>query len=206
MRPLQHRLHAQDQLARTEGFDDVVIGTQREARDPVFLRRARRDHDHGDVGECLQVLDELFAPDVGEHQVEDDEEGELLRRGGERILSARSRHDPVPCLLEVDRHDPRDLPVILDDEHRADHVLTLPSLRVMKSYVGRAPPGRVLVARRHVAILRRTRTSRGSQRRWRCHVPTSAYASPRRRATTRYCRSSRTCSRLKDSGSSRRST
>ena len=80
----------------------------------------------GDVTELLQLLDDLLAARIGQHQVEDHEQWGLLLRGVERLLAGVGQDHPVTCLLEVEPDNAGDLPVVLDDEHRTYHGITTP--------------------------------------------------------------------------------
>jgi hypothetical protein len=43
----EDRAHPRQELARRERLDDVVVGAELQARDPVTLLAARREHHHG---------------------------------------------------------------------------------------------------------------------------------------------------------------
>ncbi len=83
--PPEDRLDAEQELANAERLDDVVVGAELEAHDPVDLLPLRRHHDDGDVQRgliALERLADLEAGDVREHQVEE----EHVRERGAREL------------------------------------------------------------------------------------------------------------------------
>src|SRR3984885_10323059 len=72
----QNGLDAGDQLARSEGFGDVVVGAQLEAVDAVVLRRARGEKDDWDDAEGRvqpEPAAEIEAIAAGYHDVEQEE-------------------------------------------------------------------------------------------------------------------------------------
>lgn len=47
--PLHHTLHAEDQLTRTEGFDDVIVRTKLESQDAVYFLASGGQDDDGNI-------------------------------------------------------------------------------------------------------------------------------------------------------------
>ena len=100
-----------------EGLDDVVVGARLESRDPVGLVAATAEHDHRDVAEVAEALQEVEAAQVGEAHVEDHQ---VPRHPLERLEGARrvgSLLDPEPLPFQRPPDEETHRVVVVDDEH-----------------------------------------------------------------------------------------
>ena len=68
----QHGLHPGQQLRDLKGFDDIVVGPQAQALDPVLHRAAGGDENDGDL-QGRQVLHQLEAVHPRKHHVQKDQ-------------------------------------------------------------------------------------------------------------------------------------
>ena len=66
----QHRPHPREQLLQRKGLDEVVVGSQREAGDPVFNRVPRGQEQDRDVAPRAQRSRELESVAGRKHHVE----------------------------------------------------------------------------------------------------------------------------------------
>ena len=66
----QHCAQARDHLRAAERLDDIVVGAELEADDPVGLGPARGEHDHRHVGGAAQLAQHVAPVAVGQHEVE----------------------------------------------------------------------------------------------------------------------------------------
>ena len=72
---------ASDHLARAERLDDVVVGAELEADDPIGFLTARGEHDDRHLRGSAQLAADVVAGAVRQHYVEQDEVGaEALRQ------------------------------------------------------------------------------------------------------------------------------
>ena len=110
---------AQHELLRAERLGQVVIGAERESANTILLLFPRREHEHGDIARCIvgsQLLEHVVAGHAGEHQVEHDQNRVLLPRLCDRVRAAGRRRNAVPGLYEVERHEGRNIRLVVHDE------------------------------------------------------------------------------------------
>ena len=108
---------ARDDLARAERLDDVVVGSQLQAENPVHLGAAGGEHDDRHLGAPAQLATDVAAVAVGQGEVEQDEVGldplgfsQRLRRGGrddrlEAVALQRERKRLIDRALVFDEKD-----------------------------------------------------------------------------------------------------
>ena len=105
------------QLVHAERLGDVVVGAGVEGGHLVGLALADRQHDDRDVRPTAQAADDLDAVDAGEADVEHDDVGMLLGREHQRLFAGRRQHHLVVARLQVGRHGPQDLRLVVDHQH-----------------------------------------------------------------------------------------
>ena len=101
------------ELGEVDRLGDVVVGPGVETDDLVLGRVERRLNDDRDEGQRLIALDapgDLEAVDLGEHDVEQNEIRERIRRSGRRVLecgnrACRKRGDDRQGFLAIVCHD-----------------------------------------------------------------------------------------------------
>ena len=109
--------HAGDELARREGLDEVVVGTQLEADDAILDLALGGEHDDGHVRGLADGAADALAGELGEHQVEDDEvERVLLELLDGALPIAHPAHDVV-LSLEVRGHCVTNGLLVLDQQN-----------------------------------------------------------------------------------------
>ena len=89
-----HGPDAGDQLPEAERLDEVVVGAELEAEDPVDLVAPGRDHDDRHVGVGAQAAAHLVAVDVGQPEVEQHHVGRARRRGPRHPVAPARRRSP----------------------------------------------------------------------------------------------------------------
>ena len=118
------RTDARHELARAEGFGDVVVGAQLEAEHAIHLGRLRGQHDDWKTLRRLghpELAADLEAVGAGQHEVEHDERRALLRDLREGGLARLRFAHGVAVLLEVEANELADVLLVLHDEDRAPH-------------------------------------------------------------------------------------
>jgi hypothetical protein len=113
----QDGLNSEEQFAHAERLDDVVVGAELEADDPVDLFALCGKHHHGNAARrraFLELLAHLRSRHVREHQVEQHEIGPLLASKLEP-LGTELGHDGVMAgLLEVVSEDLLEVLLVFD--------------------------------------------------------------------------------------------
>jgi hypothetical protein len=115
-RPAEHRSHARHQLFGTEGFDQVVIGAELEADDPVGLLAPRREHDDGRARRATKLARDVEPVHARQAEIEHDQVGPVApcaRECGGSL--AHHRHLESGDLEEIAQRA-RDLHLVLDDQ------------------------------------------------------------------------------------------
>ena len=92
----QHRADARDHLGAAERLDDVVVGAELEADDPVGLRAARGQHHDRDVAAAPQRAADVAAVAVGQGQVEQHDVGLDLVGELERLAAVAATNGSKP--------------------------------------------------------------------------------------------------------------
>lgn len=67
---VQHPPDPQGQLPRTEGLDDVVVGSVLQPDDPIGFLSQRGQHDHRNGGTATQLPAEVQPVHAGQHQIQ----------------------------------------------------------------------------------------------------------------------------------------
>ncbi len=74
-RASRHRTDPRNELAEAERLDDVVVGAELEADDPIDLLALGGDDDDRDVRAGAQLAADRESVDIGQSEVEQDEVG-----------------------------------------------------------------------------------------------------------------------------------
>ena len=109
-------LDAGDELAGAEGLDHVVVGAELQPEEAVWLAAAGGEHDDGDVGADAEAPTDLFAGDLREHEVQDDEAGGSALDLGEGFGAGGGGADREAVALEVAADDVADGGFVVDHE------------------------------------------------------------------------------------------
>ena len=113
----QHRADARQQLARIEGFRNVIIGAQLQADDPIGLLAHRGQHHDGHLGLAAQPAREVEATLARQHQVEDHEMVVAVGEGAAGFPGVAHRgHPHVVLLLQEAGEQIADLAVVVDHQ------------------------------------------------------------------------------------------
>ena len=104
------------QLARTDGLDEVVVGAHLDAQDAVGLLAARVEHQHGQVRLGAQVAAQDQTVGVGQHQVEHHEVDGVLAQHLPHLALAGRRQRIELVARQILRQQLADLGVVVDDE------------------------------------------------------------------------------------------
>ncbi len=112
----KERPDARRQLPRRERLDEIVVGTNREADDPVDLLGAGREHDHVGIRERPGLPQDFEPVKPGQHDVEHhDVRGALPDHleAGRAIAGLDHLH---PGLLEVGSDELGEWHLVVDDQ------------------------------------------------------------------------------------------
>jgi hypothetical protein len=112
----QDAAHARQQLPRTEGFRQIVIGPELEPHDPVGLVPHSRQHDDGNGGLTAQGTRDGHAVLARQAQVQHNQIDRRLREDGRHLGTARGRADTQAVLGEILGEERADAGVVVDDE------------------------------------------------------------------------------------------
>ena len=111
----QHRPHARQELAGSEGLRQVIIGAGVERLDLIVLVGPRGQHEDRHVAPSAHVADEIDAATVGQAEIDDQKVG-LARAGLDgAAASCLGLGHAVPLGFERDTHEAADLGIVLDD-------------------------------------------------------------------------------------------
>ena len=110
-------LDACGELARAEGFYDVVIGTEPQRADLVHVFEACRDHEDGDVEHLAHIAADREAVCTGQHDIEQDEAVLARERAAFALVPVgRDVHGKAAC-LKIVTLEFCDVVVILDQQY-----------------------------------------------------------------------------------------
>jgi hypothetical protein len=114
--PAQHAAHPGDELAGAERLDDVVVGAQLQADDPVRLVALGGQHD--DRGRVLgaDLAAHLQAIHTRQHQIQDDQVRDVGAEGRQRGRAVLGRLDAITLTFQVVLHDLADGRFVIDDQ------------------------------------------------------------------------------------------
>jgi len=121
---IRERRHAQHDLADDERFDDVVVGADLEAQDPILGLALRGQHQHpgiGDRGIGADRLAHVVPRRIRQHQVQDHDVGVVCLDRREAFGPVRRRDDRKARAAQVELEEPRDIAFVFDDDHPAFH-------------------------------------------------------------------------------------
>ena len=114
---------AGDQLARAEGFGDIVVRAQFERLHLILLLVAHRQHqDRQPGGKGANAAQRLYAADTGHIHVEQDGVEDARAQGLQRLFAARGLHHLKAEFDERWTQRPADGRFIIDDKN-ANHWL-----------------------------------------------------------------------------------
>ena len=114
----QHGAHPGHHLAGAEGLGHVVVGAQLEAGDAVRLLGAGGQHDDRHVAVAAEGPGNVQAVELGEGEVEDDQVGVAAAGDLQGLLPVTGGEDLETGALQVVAHQPHDVGLVVDDEHR----------------------------------------------------------------------------------------
>ena len=117
--PAHQRPHPREQLLALERLHQVVVGAGVEALDAIVEVGARGQDQDRDVGLGAQPPADLDPVEPGQAEVEDDEVGDELLGGAQRVDPVGRGAHLVALLAQRAAQDVGDRLVVLDDEHAA---------------------------------------------------------------------------------------
>jgi hypothetical protein len=121
MHAAQERADAQDQLAHAVRFDDVVVGADLEAHDPIDLLALGGAHHDRDVAGALalaHLATDLGAREIGQHEIEHDHvRKRIRRRAREALATAMSDSDREAFRAQVVLERGGEVDLVLDDQY-----------------------------------------------------------------------------------------
>jgi hypothetical protein len=119
--PAQQRAHPGHQLAGAVGLGEVVVGAEVEAEQQIVLGRAGGQHDDRDRRVDPQHPAHVEPVDLGQHEVEDDQVGDLAAGVLQGAAAVVDHRHGVALALEVHADQLRLLHVVLDDQDPRAH-------------------------------------------------------------------------------------
>ena len=109
--------HARHELARGEGFDEVVVRTELETDDTILNLPLSGKHDNRHIRGVTDGTAHTLAGKLGKHKVEHDQVKlvllELLNGG----LTVANTHDPITLTLKIGCHRVADGLFILNQQN-----------------------------------------------------------------------------------------
>ena len=111
------RAHPREQLLALERLHEVVVGAGVEALDAVVELAAGGEDQDRHVGLGAQPPADLDPVEAGQAEVEDDQVGDELLRGPQRLDPVDRGADLVALLAQGAAQDVGDRLVVLDHEH-----------------------------------------------------------------------------------------
>jgi hypothetical protein len=120
-RPPEQRPHPGDELRVAERLGDVIIGAGPQAAHLVRLLAVRGEHEHGNLTQLADPLQDsppvhLREPDVQDHDVR---ALAVKRAQAFPAVARRGHREPVPAQRRA--HAERDVPIVLDQQHPVCH-------------------------------------------------------------------------------------
>jgi signal transduction histidine kinase len=109
------------ELARLEGFDDVVVRAELESEHPIDLLAPGREHHDGDVRLLADLPSEISAVPVGKHHIEQHEVGRLASEGLSSACKRGCHLGIEPLTPEALRQWFRDGRLVLDQQDLGPH-------------------------------------------------------------------------------------
>ena len=107
---------AREELVHPERLGDVVVGALVEGVDLGGLLVTGRQHDHRDARPRTEPAEHVDAVHPGEAEVEDDDVGVVLCRGGQPFLAGGRHVHLVAVGPEADGQGPREADLVVDHE------------------------------------------------------------------------------------------
>ncbi|MNJ42522.1 hypothetical protein D3C77_374930 [compost metagenome] len=124
--PAQQGLDARQQLARAEGFAQVVIGAQLQANHPVGLIGAGGQHDDRHLCQTPMLAHpatEAEAVFIGQHDVEDHQVPLAALQGLAKAAPVGRGSDLETGAAEVGVQQLANLLIVIDHQYRLTHAL-----------------------------------------------------------------------------------
>jgi hypothetical protein len=101
MHATEERADAGQKFLRAERFDEVIVGADIEAADPILHLSFGGEHENGNgIGQAPQFAAEGVAIELGHHQVEQDEVGLLFDGPPEAAFAVFGGDDAKTFLLQ----------------------------------------------------------------------------------------------------------
>ena len=116
-RAAQNSLDPRDQLARTEGLHDIIVGANLEADDAVDLRAHGGQHDDRRPVLLAQLLAEDEPALAGHHEVEHDEVETADLDRLHHLAPVGRLGDPEAVLAKVLAHERAKLAIVIDNQN-----------------------------------------------------------------------------------------
>ena len=123
-RSTQQRLYPCQQLARLEGFGQIVISAQFEADDPVHRLAARREHQQREMAGAVfsaQLAAKIQAVAVGQHQVENQGVEGFRGQALAALRERPGRLDLEAGTAQVVAHHRGQARVVIDQQQSGEH-------------------------------------------------------------------------------------
>ena len=119
----QQRADAGQQLVERERLDEVVVGTGVEAGDAIgdAVAGGQQQDRQARLGRAQTAAD-LQSVDTGQHDINDDEIGQLAEGFVERLFAGFGEIDLVAGEDQAASHHGENLGVVVDDEHFVGHI------------------------------------------------------------------------------------
>src|SRR5262249_12037667 len=113
----KQRTNACKQLRQGKRLDQVIIGPEVKAHNPIVNAVTRRqDKDRSLDAPLPESLQDLQAAATRQHDVQDDEIEDLRIRTKEAVLAGRGHHDLVVVRLQGRFNDLREFALVFDDQ------------------------------------------------------------------------------------------
>jgi hypothetical protein len=115
----EHGLHASYKFSRAEGFGDVVVRSNLEAKDTVGFATFGGQENHGYCGQTLSLADgaaEFETVLAGDHDVEHEERRTLTLGVNDYSGAVGIDADGKTFVLQVMANETRNIRIVFDDE------------------------------------------------------------------------------------------
>ena len=119
--PADDRLDPALDLQRVKGLGHVIVRPVIQAQDLVHVISARREHDDRHFREFADLLQDLEAGQLREHDIEQDDIKLLLADLGHRLLAVIGAVDFISLLHEAESEPLDDHSLIIHDQYLCRH-------------------------------------------------------------------------------------
>jgi len=115
--PAQDGFHPGHEFPRAEWLDHIIIGSQRQAENPIGFLLSGREYDNRNVGNTAKLLTHLPAIALWKHEVQNHHRGAVRACLHQGVLSVvrLQRLESLP--FQVQTNQRRGLFVIFDDQN-----------------------------------------------------------------------------------------